>query len=71
MDRKEKIAMVILIGGLIIGVLAIDFLITSGLIAVICWAFKLTFSWRVTIGIYAIIAILHGIFAAARNTNSK
>lgn len=29
---------------------------------IICWAFHLTFSWRVCIGIWAILAIIKSIF---------
>ncbi len=40
----------------------ISFFGTALLIWLICWAFALTFSWKITFGIWIIICILRSIF---------
>lgn len=46
--------------------LAISFAIVAGLYWVICWAFSLTFSWKIAIGIWVIVTILRNIFKSSR-----
>lgn len=46
----------------VIGFLAISFFVTAGIIWLICWAFSLTFSWKITFGIWLIILIINNIF---------
>lgn len=49
---------------LIVFAIAIGFsiLMTGAFVALACWAFGWTFSWKVTIGIFAIICLLNMIF---------
>lgn len=42
--------------------LMVNFFITAGLTWVICWAFELTFSWKLAVGIFAILALIKGTF---------
>lgn len=35
-------------------ILTVDFLITAGLVWIICWAFSIAFSWKIVIGVVAI-----------------
>lgn len=53
--------------------LAIDFLITAGLVWLLCWllpaigvasigSFAIVFSWKLVLVIWLIVAILHSIF---------
>jgi hypothetical protein len=48
-------------------IIAVDFLLTAGIIAILAWAFDFDFSWKLTIGIWvasaAIKLFLRGIFA--------
>ena len=50
---------------LIIALMAISFLITGVLLAIACWAFGWTFSWKVALGVYAIICLLSMIFGGS------
>lgn len=45
----------------------LSFLITSGIIWGICWAFALTFSWKMAFGIWLIILLLNAIFDSKNN----
>ena len=45
-----------------IALLALSFLFTSGLVWLVCWAFSLTFTWKLAVGVYAVIALLGGVF---------
>lgn len=40
--------------------LAIDFAISALIVKGICWAFSLTFSWKIAFGVWLILLILHG-----------
>ena len=53
----NTIAKIILI---VIAYLAIDFAISALIVKGICWAFSLTFSWKIAFGIWLILLILHG-----------
>ena len=65
---KEGCAVIIAI---FLAILVLDFLCTAGLLWLICWAFKLAFSWKVVFGIWAIIAILQAIFKPSVHVNHK
>ena len=41
-----------------IALLALSFLFTSGLVWLVCWAFSFTFTWKLAVGVYAVIALL-------------
>lgn len=47
--------------GLAIG--AISFLVIAGILWLICWAFSLTFSWKIAFGIWLILLILRWVFS--------
>lgn len=40
---------------------ALSFIICSGLFWLICWAFSLTFSWKIAFGFWIILVIIHNI----------
>ena len=46
--------------------MVLSFLITAGWIKVICWAFNLAFSWKVSIGIWAVLFIARSVFRASK-----
>lgn len=58
-----KIAIVILIYLIFIG-LSIG--ITGLLVKVICWAFSLTFTWKLAVGIWALMAMANWAFRSSR-----
>ena len=45
---------------IVIAYLAIDFAISALIVKGICWAFSLTFSWKIAFGVWLILLILHG-----------
>lgn len=55
---------------LVVAVCAIiGFFITSGLVWLVCWAFGFTFSWKLAVGVYAVMALISA--AVKSNTSSK
>ena len=48
---------------IVMAVLAVDFLLCSGLVWLICFAFGWVFTWKVAIGAWAVVAIAQSIFA--------
>ena len=52
-----------------VAVYAISFAITAGLVKLVCWAFGFTFSWKLAIGVFAIMAIVSA--AVKSNTTVK
>ena len=57
---RTKESMVYII--VFIALLALSFLFTSGLVWLVCWAFSFTFTWKLAVGVYAVIALLGGVF---------
>ena len=57
---KGKESMIYII--VFIALLALSFLFTSGLVWLVCWAFSFTFTWKLAVGVYAVIALLGGVF---------
>jgi hypothetical protein len=45
----------------------ISVLMTGAFVALACWAFGWTFSWKVTIGVFAIICLLNMIFGGSKS----
>lgn len=41
---------------------AVSFLITAGIVWVICWAFGFLFTWKLVIGIWAVLFLLRTVF---------
>lgn len=54
---------------IIIAVIVLSFLITAGFMFIICWAFSITFSWKIVIGVWAILTLVSSFFP--RNNNIK
>ena len=52
----------------IIGLLAVSFLVVSGLVYFVCWGFGFQWSWQLCIGVYALIILLRGIFSIVVKT---
>lgn len=48
---------------------AISFLITAGIIWVICWAFGFLFTWKLVIGIWAVLLLLKNVFSVTVKKN--
>lgn len=48
--------------------LAISFFCTAGLVWVVCWAFGLTWSWKIALGVWAALCLISG---AVKTTVSK
>ena len=63
-----KVAFGILIGAIVVlGIYAISFGITALIFKGICWAFSLTFSWKVAFGIWLIMMLIKGLFDGSKN----
>ena len=63
----EKIVAVI-VGILVVAaVIALSIGSVGFLYWIICWAFHLTFSWRICIGVWTVLALLKGIFSITVN----
>lgn len=48
--------------------LAISFFGTAGLVWVVCWAFGLSWSWKIALGVWAVLCLISG---AVKTTVSK
>ncbi len=56
---------------LMIAAFILSFLITSGLIWIICWAFSFIFSWKLAIGVYAALLLLSSVFKVSHINSEK
>lgn len=52
---------------LVIVAFAFSFLCTAGLIWLICWAFGLGFSWKITFGIWLVLILARMVFKNSNN----
>lgn len=59
MIDKSYIITFIIVLVLIFG---LDFIITAGILFLICWCFQITFTWKLAFGIWLIILLLAGLF---------
>jgi len=50
----------------IIAALLISFFGTAGLVKLICWAFGFTFSWKLSIGVWAALWLLKSVFGRGK-----
>lgn len=66
---KKMLAILCIIIGNALAV-ALSFLLTAGIIAGICWAFSLTFSWKLAVGVYLVLILIRSI-AQVTISNSK
>lgn len=66
---KMILKIVLIVVAYIALTLGIDILITAAIYKVICWAFGLTFSWRIAVGISFVILLLQSAFKASVTVN--
>lgn len=59
MIDKSYIITFIIVLVLIFG---LDFIITAGILFLICWCFQIAFTWKLAFGIWLIILLLAGLF---------
>lgn len=59
MKTVGKIAIYVLIVAMI---LAISYLATAGLVWLVCWAFKWPWSWKISLGVWALIYLVSSVF---------
>lgn len=55
---------------LLFTVLGIDFLISAGVMWLICLCFGLTFSWRIVLGIWLVLVLLSWFFKSVNNNKN-
>ena len=67
---KESMAAIGIIVVTIVAVLAVDFLVSAGLVWLVCWAFGWSWSWKLCIGIFAVM-LLVSFAVKARQTNNN
>ena len=48
--------------GIIVAAFALEFLIIAICVKLICWGFGLVFSWKLVIGIWAVLALVSSFF---------
>lgn len=58
---KTEIIIMVLV---VIGLLVLSFLGTALLVKIVCWGFGKAFSWKVAVGIWAILCIARSVFSA-------
>lgn len=66
---KEILGIVLIYAAAIALGLGLDILVVGMIYKIICWAFGLTFSWRVAVGISFVILLLQGAFKASVTVN--
>lgn len=54
-----------------IAAIIMSFLITSGLVWIICLAFSLAFTWKLAIGVYAALLLLSSVFKVSYINSEK
>lgn len=54
---------------LIILALALSFFGTAGLVWLVCWAFGLAWSWKIAIGVWAVICLVSSAVKSTIHTN--
>lgn len=47
---------------LVLVVYAVSFFVTAGILWLICWAFALTFTWKIAIGIWLVLILARSVF---------
>ena len=57
----EKILVGIVAVVMLVGFLALSFVLTSAIIYGICWAFKIVFTWRFAFGIWLILLVMRSV----------
>lgn len=45
---------------------AVSFFLTSGLLYVVCWAFGLPWSWKISVGAWVGITLLRSVFSRSK-----
>lgn len=57
----------IIVAIVLIAFLALSFFMTAAIVFGICWAFALTFSWKLAVGVWLILCLVRGIFSVTVN----
>lgn len=47
---------------LVLVMYAVSFFVTTGIIWCICWAFSLTFTWKIAFGIWLVLILAQSVF---------
>ena len=55
--RGKEYEWPIFIGAFVIA-LALGLILTAALVWIVCWAFGIEFSWRLAVGVYAVIVLI-------------
>ena len=64
----KGIATVIVLGVIIV-IYGVSWIVTCGLIKLVCMCFGLTFTWKIATGIWIVLAILQSVFNTTVNKN--
>lgn len=59
----------IVVVGLMIVIYGVSWIVTCGLIKLVCMCFGLTFTWKIATGIWIVLAILQSVFKTTVNKN--
>ena len=52
-------------------ILAVEFLISAGLVWLVCWAFGWSWSWKLCVGIFAAMLIVSAAVKARQTNNNR
>lgn len=61
--------MAFLLALLVLVVYAVSFFVTAGILWLICWAFALTFTWKIAIGIWLVLILARSVFQVTVKKN--
>ena len=56
---------------IIAAILAVEFLISAGLVWLVCWAFGWSWSWKMCVGIFAAMLIVSATVKAHQTNNNR
>ena len=48
---------------------AVSIVVTGGLVWLVCWGLEITFTWKLVIGVWALLLLVGGAFNIKVNTN--
>lgn len=66
---KDNYTLLTKVLGVLIGLTFLtlgSFLLTSGLVWAICWAFEMTFTWKLAFGVYLVIVLINLVFTPSK-----
>ncbi len=61
----------IFIAFIICGLTALSFLGIAACVKIICWAFGLVFTWKVALGVWAVLILLRSIFKQTARSEER